>query len=325
MPVTSILSDTDALTLTAIGDFPVSVARLWEAWVNPRKIECFWGPPQWPATFIEHDVRVGGMSRYFMTGPEGQTSFGMWFFDEVEEGHRFVIRDCFSDEHGTPVDTFPTTVMEIVFLETPSGSRFVQTSRFASVAAMEQLVAMGMVEGLTVALSQMDDVLADLRSSTKDIAATLEVLDETHVRVVRTVRGSLQQVWRAHHDASLMKQWLLGPDGWTMPVCEVAVEPGQTYRYEWKQADGDQQFGFTGELLQSEPPRRAVTTEQMIGMPGPGTINELLLAPAPGGRTEITVLITYPSQELRDIVLSTGMVEGMETSYARLERVLAEA
>lgn len=76
-----------------------------------------------------------------------------------------------------------------------------------------------------------------------------------------------------------------------------------------------------GELLESESPRREVTTEQMIGMEGPGTRNEMALTPRPGGRTRIEITITYPSREVRDVVLATGMVDGMEASYARLEAI----
>ena len=115
-----------------------------------------------------------------------------------------------------------------------------------------------------------------------------------------------------------MQQWLLGPDGWSMPVCEVATEVGQRYRYEWVADDGSGGFGFEGELIESVPPHRAVTTEQMIGMDYPGTLNEMTLTPV-GDATLLTLVITYANSEVRDIVLATGMVDGMETSYARLE------
>ena len=116
-----------------------------------------------------------------------------------------------------------------------------------------------------------------------------------------------------------MQRWLLGPDGWTMPVCQVATQVGERYRYEWESVDGAQRFGFEGELLESAPPYRAVTTEQMIGMDGPGTRNELTLVQTPAG-TLLSIVITYPSKELRDMILGSGMTTGMETSYARLER-----
>jgi uncharacterized protein YndB with AHSA1/START domain len=168
-------------------------------------------------------------------------------------------------------------------------------------------------------MGQMDDVLADLASFAADAVCDAQILSDTQVRVSRVIRGSVEQVWRAHHDADLMQRWLLGPDGWTMPVCQIAARVGDEYRYEWEQADGTGRFGFTGQLLESAPPHRAVTTEQMIGMEGPGTVNEMTLTPVEGG-TLLSIVITYPSAEIRDIVLGTGMTTGMETSYARLER-----
>jgi uncharacterized protein YndB with AHSA1/START domain len=168
----------------------------------------------------------------------------------------------------------------------------------------------------------MDAVLAELREHARDFTAKLEVLDDTHVQVVREVNGRIDQVWRAHHQADLLQRWLLGPDGWSMPVCDIALKVGDSYRYEWENAEDGSRFGFTGDLLAFEEPRRAVTTECMIGMPGPGTTNELLLSPRAGGRTQITVRISYPSKELRDMILETGMVDGMEASYARLDALV---
>ena len=160
MPVTSIESDPETLTLTAIGDYPVPVERLWNDWTDPRQLERFWGPPQWPATFTRHDVREGGESAYHMTGPNGETSRGYWRFEIVEEHRRFVVRDGFAHDDGTPNDAMPTTRMEITFEPTDAGSRFTAVSTFASLEVMEQLIQMGMKEGLTAALGQLDAVLA---------------------------------------------------------------------------------------------------------------------------------------------------------------------
>ena len=121
-----------------------------------------------------------------------------------------------------------------------------------------------------------------------------------------------------------MQQWLLGPDGWTMPVCEIATEVGETYTYEWESNDDGTRFGFTGELRESVAPYRSVSTEQMIGSDGPVTLNEMTLTPIEGG-TLLSIVITYPNAEIRDVILATGMTGGMETSYARLEEaVLAQ-
>src|SRR5690606_9364808 len=168
-------------------------------------------------------------------------------------------------------------------------------------------------------------VLADLASYAASRPTDAQILSDTKVRISRVIRGSVEQVWRAHHEAELMQRWLLGPDGWTMPVCEVGTKVGDSFRYEWEMEDGSQRFGFEGEVLESEPPYREVTTERMIGVEGPGTVNELTLTPHPSG-TLLTLVITYPSAEVRDMVLGTGMTDGMERSYTRLEEeVLAGA
>lgn len=319
MPITSVVSDPVTLTLTATGEYPVPLERLWRAWVDARQIERFWGPPQWPATFTRHEVRPGGRSEYHMTGPNGEISRGYWSFVAVDAPHGFEVVDGFATADGTPDDSLPGMRMVFRFEPTAAGSRFVARTTFGSVEAMERLLAMGMLEGLSAALAQLDAVLADLRELASGFTTALHVEDDTHVRVERDVRGPLALVWRAFHEAPLVRRWMLGPPGWTMPVCEVAAEVGGVYRYEWQNDADGSRFGFTGELLESEPPRRAVTTERLAGTEGPSTHNELLLSPLPGGCTRITLRITYPSKELRDHVLGTGMVHGMEASYARME------
>lgn len=325
MPITSVTSDAEALTLTVVGDYPVPLARLWEAYADPRQLERFWGPEQWPATFLQHDMRVGGGAHYFMTGPDGTQHHGWWHFLRIEPMKLIEAEDGFSHEDGSKNDGLPYMRMVFNFEETPTGSRFIGVTHFPSLEAMEQLVAMGMLEGMRSAMGQLDALLEDLASFAAGRATEAKILSDTQVRVSRVIRGNVEQVWRAHHDPDLLKRWLLGPDGWTMPVCKVASAVGDTYRYEWEKEDGSQRFGFEGELLESAPPHGAVTTERMIGMEGPGTVNSLTLVPVRGG-TLLTLVVTYPSVEVRDMVLGTGMTDGMERSYQRLEEeVLAFA
>jgi len=320
MPVTSVEKDLDKLTITIVADFAAPQRRLWDAYADPRQIERFWGPPTYPATFIRHDAAVDGRSVYKMTSPEGDEHFGLWQWTAVNAPNSFEVIDSFADSEGNRNTELPDTRMTFDFESTDSGSRLTSTSHFGSLEQLEQLVEMGMLEGTREAMTQIDTVLADLAAFANDLAAEAQVLSDTQVRVARVIRGSAQQVWQAHNDADLMKKWLLGPDGWTMPVCDIAVNVGDTYRYEWETADGSQRFGFTGELLESEKPYRSVTTESMIGMEG-ATLNELTLTPVEGG-TLLSLVITYANAEMRDIVLATGMTEGMETSYARLEGLL---
>lgn len=325
MPITTVSSDPKALTLTVVADYPVTVERLWEAYADPRQLERFWGPVEWPATFTRHDMAVGGESRYYMTGPAGERAHAWFQFLTVEPHRRFEVEDGFAHEDGSRNSEMPTMRMVFSFEKTKTGSRFTAVTQFPSIEAMEQLMQMGMMEGMQSAMGQIDAVLADLASFAAGRATEAQLLSDTQVRVSRVIRGTVEQVWRAHHDTALMKRWLLGPDGWTMPVCELATAVGGRYRYEWEKADKSQRFGFEGELLELAAPYRAVTTEQMIGVPGPATRNELTLTAVPAG-TLLSILITYPSKEVRDMILGTGMTKGMEASYARLEQgVLAAA
>jgi uncharacterized protein YndB with AHSA1/START domain len=197
--------------------------------------------------------------------------------------------------------------------------RLAGNHHYDSLADLEQLLEMGLEQGLREAMGQMDAVLADLTSFAAGQATATQILSDTQARISRVIRGTVEQVWRAHHEPELLQRWLLGPPGWTMPVCEVATTVGEKYRYEWEPVDSAEgRFGFEGEHLESAPPYRAVTTERMIGMPGEGSVNELTLTPIAEG-TLLALVITFPDADTRDTILATGMTDGMESSYKRLE------
>ncbi|NLS08495.1 SRPBCC domain-containing protein [Nesterenkonia sp. MY13] len=108
MPITDVTKDPENLSLTIMADFPVSVRRLWDAYVDPRQLEKFWGPPEYPATFIRHDLYPGGKSFYYMTGPSGNRSYNYWEFLSVEVGQSFEVisglEDCYARlEREVPV------------------------------------------------------------------------------------------------------------------------------------------------------------------------------------------------------------------------------
>lgn len=318
MAITSLEINREALTVTILADFPVPVTRLWQAYMDPRQLERFWGPPSWPATFTRHDVRPGGRSEYHMTSPDGERSGGFWEFISIDPPHRFEVRDGFTHEDGTPNTELPGMRMVFEFSPSDSGSRLTTTTHFPSAEALEQLVEMGMLEGTREAMGQIDEVVTDDAAFDSNQPAQLDYLDDVTIRVSRVLQASPEHIWQAYHEPEIMQQWLLGPDGWRMPVCEIGHQPGDTYRYEWESDAGEDRFGFTGEILESDAPHREVATENMIGMEGPGTVNAMHLTEITDG-TLLIVVITYPSQELRDIVVATGMVDGMELSYARLE------
>jgi uncharacterized protein YndB with AHSA1/START domain len=109
---------------------------------------------------VQHDVVVDGRSSYYMTGPDGEKAHGWWRFLSIDEPRSLEFEDGFADEAGTPNPDIPTTHARVDLHETSDGTRMTVTSRFATLEQMEQLVAMGMVEGMTLAMGQIDDILA---------------------------------------------------------------------------------------------------------------------------------------------------------------------
>lgn len=160
MAVVSTQQDPEALTFTIVAEFSAPPKRVWQVWADPRQLERWWGPPTWPATFVEHDLTAGGGAHYFMTGPDGEEAHGWWRIVSVDEPRSLEFEDGFADEEGRPNDELPVTRGRVELEDTGSGTRMTVRSQFASAEQMEQLVSMGMVEGMTGAMGQIDAILA---------------------------------------------------------------------------------------------------------------------------------------------------------------------
>jgi uncharacterized protein YndB with AHSA1/START domain len=149
---------------------------------------------------------------------------------------------------------------------------------------------------------------------------TLKTEGDTHVVVTRHFAARPELVYRAHTEPALIQKWLLGPDGWTMPVCISEAKPGGRIRYEWSDGAGNG-FHLTGEYEALEPYRRIVHVERMH-LPDPTPDNHVETRFEPDGQgTLMTLRMTLPDTETRAAMLATGMDQGMEASYARLEEM----
>jgi len=152
---------------------------------------------------------------------------------------------------------------------------------------------------------------------------TLKTEGDTHVVVTRRFAAPPEAVYRAHMEPALLKKWLLGPEGWTMPVCINEAKPGGKIRYEWSDGKGGG-FYLTGEFISLEPFRRIVHVERMhLPDATPDNHVETIFDPD-GTGTLMTMRMTLPDSETRSAMLATGMEHGMEASYARLEETLEE-
>jgi uncharacterized protein YndB with AHSA1/START domain len=149
----------------------------------------------------------------------------------------------------------------------------------------------------------------------------LQITTPTDLEVVmtRVFDAPRRLVWEAWTTPALVQQWLLGPEGWTMPVCEIDLKPGGTWHYVWRRADGEE-MEMSGSYREVKPPERLVCTEKW-GPEWPETVNTLTLVEQ-DGRTTLRETVRYPSRQARDAALGTGMADGVSASFDRLETLL---
>jgi len=153
---------------------------------------------------------------------------------------------------------------------------------------------------------------------------TLKTEGDTHVLVTRRFKASPEAVYRAHTEPALIQQWMLGPDGWTMPVCVNELRPGGKIRYEWSNGQGAG-FSLTGEFVELQPFSRIVHVERMH-LPDTTPDNHIETRFEPDGEgTLMTMRMTLPDAATRTAMLASGMDKGMEISYQRLEELQARA
>ena len=148
---------------------------------------------------------------------------------------------------------------------------------------------------------------------------TYETPTDRDVVVTRVVDAPRRIVFDAYTKPEHLQKWLLGPPGWTMPICEMDLRPGGKWRYGWRKSDGAEMV-MGGLVREVVPPEKLVTTERW-GPEWPETVNTVVFTEA-AGRTTITLTITYPSQEARDAALKTGMKGGMDESFNRLDNLV---
>lgn len=161
MGIDAVDEDLAGPTITVRTTYHTAPERLWQLWADPRQLERWWGPPTYPAEVLTHDLAPGGDVAYVMTGPEGDRYRGFWRVLEVDAPHRLVVDDAFADADGNPVATMPTMRMEVAIRPGADGaSTMTMTSTFASAEAMQQVLDMGVVEGLRAAMAQIDGILA---------------------------------------------------------------------------------------------------------------------------------------------------------------------
>ena len=158
MTITNVEKDLDALTMTVTAELDATVERAWQLWADPRQFERWWGPPGYPATVVDYDLRAGGRITFFMgAGEERQDS--TWEVIAADPPRHLELRDADVDDAGRPNDGNAMTAMVITIEEKDGGAGMAIRTHFDSLAGMEQVLAMGIEEGMRMVLTQIDAVL----------------------------------------------------------------------------------------------------------------------------------------------------------------------
>jgi uncharacterized protein YndB with AHSA1/START domain len=160
MTVIATTKNPTELRLTVVAEFAASPDQVWDVWKDARVLERWWGPPAYPATFTRHDFTIGGESRYFMTGPSGDTPHGWWRMFVIDEPRRLEFSNGLAGDDGEPQPGVEPMGAHVTFESVEGGTRMTTVSEFVDEAQMEKMIAMGMAEGMTQAIGQIDELLA---------------------------------------------------------------------------------------------------------------------------------------------------------------------
>ena len=160
--------------------------------------------------------------------------------------------------------------------------------------------------------------------------AQVTMPSDREVTVSRSFKAPRALVFRAYTEPELIRRWMLGPPGWSMPVCEMDVRVGGAYRWRWRSDTDGKEFGFAGTFRDVQPPSRLVHTEAYDpgtvgdGYPSGGEALVTTTFAEEGGTTTLTTVMDFKSKEARDAAVKSGMTDGMEQSFQLLDRMLQE-
>ncbi|MYR05531.1 SRPBCC domain-containing protein [Gordonia sp. SID5947] len=160
MPVTDVTHDIDSRTLTITAEFAAPASRIWQLYADPRQLEKIWGPPTYPATVVEHDFTPGGRVTYYMTSPEGEKFAGYWQIKTIDEPNGFTFDDGFAEEDFTPIESMPVSSNVYSFAGADGRTVATYVSTYDTAEALQKVLDMGVVEGASGAINQIDAFIA---------------------------------------------------------------------------------------------------------------------------------------------------------------------
>lgn len=312
----------------AESDHEIVITRIFNAprelvfkvWTDPAHVAQWWGPKGFTTTVTELDLHPGGKWRYVMRGPDGTEYPVKGVFREIVPPERIVTSDEFDQGFEKVMNTdLPSgIVMTAVFEDLVGKTKLTLQIIHPTAEDRRKHEEMGVVAGWNSSFDYLDEHLAK-RVEHKGTSLTLTLPSDREIVMTRVVNAPCHLVFEAWTNREHVPHWMLGPAGWTMPICEIDLRPGGAWHFVWRRSDGTE-MEMHGVYKEITPPERLVSTESWGG-DWPETLNTLILSEE-NGKTTIMIRMLYPSQEARDAALKTGMKEGVSESYDRLAEYL---
>lgn len=309
------------LTITRVFDAPREL--VWKAWTDPRYFVRWWGPKYFTTPFCEIDLRVGGKYLNCMRSPDGNNYWSTGAYREIIPMERIVCTDSFADEKGNVVPAshyempgdWPLEMLVTVTFE-ESGGNTTMTLRHEGVPAGD------MRENCQGGWNESFDKLAEILAAEKNLTRISAEPGKQEIVITREFDGPRELVFRAFTEAKLYVQWL-GPRSLAMTLETFEPKNGGSWRYIHKDKDGNE-YAFHGVYHEITAPERIVSTFEFEGLPEAGHVAlEIVRFDAlPGDRTRLTTQAVFQSVVDRDGQLQSGMEEGVNDSYDRLDELL---
>lgn len=292
---------------------------VFKVWTDPKHVAQWWGPKGFTTKVTELDLRPGGRWRYVMIGPDGKEYPAKGVFSEVVPLERIVTSDEFDQgfEKVINAELPQGIVMTAIFEDLAGKTKLTLQIIHESAEDRRKHEEMGVIAGWTSSFDCLDEHLAQVEHQSASLTLTLP--SDREIVMTRVFDAPRRLIWEAWTNPEHVPHWMLGPDVWTMPVCEIDLCPGGMWHFVWRQSDGTE-MEMHGVYQEIVPYERLVNTESWGG-DWPDTLNTLLLSEQ-DGRTTMTSIMLYPSKEARDAALKTGMQDGASKSFDRLVEYL---
>lgn len=322
----------EELIITRVFDAPRKL--VWMSWTDPEQLKRWWGPRDFTSPFSMIDLRVGGKYINCMRGPDGKDYWSTGVYREVVPPEKLVMTDSFADEKGNVVSgtyygmgpEFPLELLVILTLEEREGKTRL-TLQHGSVKDLNETDAANMEQGWNESFDKLAEYLGasereELTETKKNPTTIIAEPAKQEIVITRVFDAPRELVFKAFIDPKLYVQWL-GPRGLTTTLETFEPRNGGSWRYIQKDQDGNE-FAFHGVNHEVLPPERIIDTFEFEGLPETGHIilGMTKFEELPGNRTGFTAQSVFLSVEDRDGMLQSGMEEGVNESYERLDDLL---